>query len=104
MGTAPGGGISPIQTRAETDQAAAEVKSYMLTHRHEPEECRVAFAAWQGFDSPLRHLPTLASCAEGGHSLWWTVQAASEAKALSQLPPYLAERTEVNEVREVPIP
>lgn len=78
--------------------------SYMLTHRHEPDECRVAFASWRGFDSPLRHKQTLASCAKGGHSLWWTVEARSEADALRQLPPYLAERTEATEVSRVAIP
>lgn len=77
---------------------------YMLTHRHRPEECRVAFAAWRGFDSPLRRLPTLASCAQGKHSLWWAVEAASEREALGQLPPYVAERTEVTAVSEVAIP
>jgi hypothetical protein len=77
---------------------------FMLTHRHQPEECRAAFAAWHGFDSPLRRHPALSSCVEGGHSLWWTVDAASEAEALAQLPGYVAERTELTEVSEVPIP
>jgi hypothetical protein len=76
----------------------------MLSHRHKPDECRVAFAAWHGFESPLRRHPTLGSCSNGDHSLWWTVEAASHEKALSQLPPYVAERTKVSEVREVPIP
>lgn len=76
----------------------------MLTHSHLPGECRVAFAAWRGFESPLRHHPTLSSCAAGGHSLWWTVDAVGAADALAQLPPYVAERTTVSEVREVPIP
>jgi len=77
---------------------------FMLTHSHQPDECRVAFAAWHGFDSPLRHHPTLSSCAAGGHLLWWTVGAKNADAALEQLPPYVAERTTVNEVREVPIP
>jgi hypothetical protein len=77
---------------------------FMLSHNHTPEECRVAFAAWRGFDSPLRHHPTLSSCSGGGHSLWWTVDAESAGAALAQLPPYVAERTNVSEVREVPIP
>jgi hypothetical protein len=76
----------------------------MLTHTHRPETCQIAFAAWSGFDSPLRQRPTLASCAVGGHRLWWTVDAASAEAALAQLPPYLAERTEVTEVRETQIP
>lgn len=77
---------------------------YMLAHRHEPAECRVAFAAWHGYDSPLRRQPALASCAEGGHSLWWTVDAESAAAALAQLPPYVSERTQASQVTEVPIP
>jgi hypothetical protein len=82
----------------------AAMTMFMLAHRHEPTECRVAFAAWRGFDSPLRHEKTLASCANGGHSLWWTVEASSESDALSQLPDYVAERTEVSEVSQVPLP
>jgi hypothetical protein len=76
----------------------------MLTHEHRPEECGIAFAAWSGFDSPLRRRPTLASCVAGGHRLWWTLEAATAAEALAHLPPYLAERTEVSEVRETRIP
>ena len=77
---------------------------FMLTHRHKPEECRIAFAAWHGFDSPLRRHSTLGSCAEGGHSLWWTVDSPDAGEALAQLPHYVAERTEVSPVSEVPIP
>lgn len=76
----------------------------MLSHRHKPGECEVAFAAWRGFESPLRGHSTLGSCVEGGHSLWWTVDAEDAGAALSQLPPYVSERTEVSRVREVPIP
>jgi hypothetical protein len=76
----------------------------MLTHEHRPTECGIAFAAWSGYDSPLRRRPTLASCVAGGHRLWWTLEAATAAEALAQLPPYLAERTEVSEVRETQIP
>ncbi len=67
----------------------------MLSHRHAPEECRVAFAAWKGFESPLRGRETIGSCRHGGHALWWTVEAPDEAAALAQLPPYVAARTEV---------
>jgi hypothetical protein len=77
---------------------------YMLSHSHAAGECRTAFAAWRGFESPLRHHPTLGSCSAGGHSLWWTVEATDADTALAQLPPYVAERTNVSEVREVPIP
>jgi hypothetical protein len=80
------------------------VPRFMLSHTHNPDECRVVFAAWRGFDSPLRHTSTLASCAEGGHRLWWTVDDESAEGALSQLPPYVAERTEASRVSEVQIP
>jgi hypothetical protein len=81
----------------------------MLDHRHLADECRVAFAAWKGFDSPLRHAAAAATCAATGgggdeHRIWWHVEAESEAAALEMLPPYVAERTEASPVREVPIP
>lgn len=77
---------------------------YVLTHRHEPAECAIAIAAWKGFASPLRHGRPFGSCARGGHRIWWTVDADSEAAALSLLPHYVAQRTVVEEVREVPLP
>jgi len=76
----------------------------MLSHRHKPQECRATFAAWKGFDSPLRHSPTTGSCAEGGHALWWSVEACDEREALGQVPRYVAERTEVAQVSQVEIP
>lgn len=80
------------------------VPTFVLAHTHAREECRIVFAAWRGVDSPLRHRSTLSSCIDGGHELWWTVEAADEAAALAQLPPYVADRTRVSEVTEVPIP
>ena len=80
------------------------VTTYLLHHRHAAKECPVAFAAWKGFDSPLRGRPALASCATGGHALWWTVEAADRAAAEANLPPYLAARCEVVEVSEVRVP
>jgi hypothetical protein len=77
---------------------------FLLQHHHEPRECGVVFAAFKGYESPLRHQPTLASCGSGGHSIWWTVEAASEADALALLPSYLAERTTIARVAEVRIP
>ncbi len=77
---------------------------YLLHHRHEPNECGVVFAGFRGFDSSLRHKATLASCRSGGHSIWWTVDAASESEALALLPFYVAERTTVTSVAEVEIP
>jgi hypothetical protein len=77
---------------------------FLLEHRHEPEECGVAFAAFKGHHSPLRHRPTLASCRSGGHTIWWTVDAETEQQALALLPQYIADRTEVSRVSEVEIP
>ena len=77
---------------------------YVLHHRHDPHECGVVFAAFKGHESPLRRQATLASCRSGGHSIWWTVDAASERHALGLLPFYVAQRTTVAEVNEVEIP
>jgi hypothetical protein len=77
---------------------------YLLHHRHDARECPVAFAAWKGHESPLRHRTTLASCASGGHAIWWTVEAASVEAALGLLPTYLAVRTEAVPVGHVEIP
>jgi hypothetical protein len=80
------------------------VSSYLLQHRHTPEECGIVFASFKGHDSPLRHRATLASCRSGGHAIWWTVDAASEQEALRLLPFYVVERTTVSLVSEVRIP
>ena len=83
---------------------------FALRHRHTPRECAVAYAAWRGFESPLRHEPTLATCGSEAHAeaadhmLMWTVEAESEQEALALLPPWLAERTEARGVVEVSIP
>jgi len=77
---------------------------YLLHHHHEPDECGVVFAAFRGFESPLRHRAALASCRSGGHSIWWTVESASEETALALLPYYVAERTTADPVSEVQIP
>jgi hypothetical protein len=82
---------------------------FVLSHRHAPAQCGVAFAAWRGFDSPLRHHPALASCmSDNGdapeHLLIWTVEAEGPEQALALLPPWLADRAEVRRVGEVAIP
>jgi hypothetical protein len=77
---------------------------YLLQHRHEPQECGVVFASFKGHASPLRRQATLASCRSGGHAIWWTVEAESEADALQQLPYYVAARTTATRVTEVQIP
>jgi hypothetical protein len=77
---------------------------YLLHHHHEPAECGPAFAAWKGFDSPLRHHQALGSCLQGGHAIWWDVQASDVHEALALLPPYVAARTTVAAVSQVAIP
>jgi hypothetical protein len=44
------------------------------------------------------------TCLDGGHGLYWTVEATDEAAALTLLPPYVADRTAAIQVREVAIP
>ena len=78
--------------------------SYLLHHRHEPEECGVVFAAFKGHVSPLRRQGTLASCRSGGHEIWWTVEADSESEALALLPFYVSQRTTATQVSKVEIP
>ena len=77
---------------------------FLLHHQHEAHECAAAFAAWQGFDSPLRHGQVASSCLAGGHGLWWRVEATDRRQALALLPRFVARRTSPIEVREVPIP
>jgi hypothetical protein len=77
---------------------------YRLHHRHLALECRVVFASWNGFTSPLRHAVTLSSCATGGHEIWWDVEAESANEALAQLPGYVATRTHAIPIGEVRIP
>jgi hypothetical protein len=77
---------------------------FVLSHSHRPAECGIAIAAWKGFRSPLRRSRPVGSCATGGHRVWWIVEAADAAGALAQLPTYVRERSDVDEVRDVPIP
>ena len=77
---------------------------FLLHHRHDPEECAAAFAAWHGFTSPLRGRSTTSSCVAGGHEVWWRVSASGADAALALLPPYVAVRTDVSRVRDVSIP
>ena len=77
---------------------------FLLEHRHTALECGAVFAAFNAFESPLRHRPTSASCHFGGHRIWWEVDAASEHDALSRLPAYVAQRTAATRVRATDIP
>ncbi|MDQ4116085.1 MAG: hypothetical protein M3235_03905 [Actinomycetota bacterium] len=80
------------------------MRRFALWHRHRPDECRSAFASWRGFDSPLRKAPALASCLTGTHRVCWTVDAENAASAAGLLPAFVADRTEIVEVREITIP
>lgn len=77
---------------------------YLLHHHHEAQECGVVFASFKGHESRLRHEAALASCANGGHAIWWVVEAASEEDALGLLPFFVAQRATVTRVSEVQIP
>ena len=77
---------------------------FLVHHRHTAGECGIAFSAFRGHESLLRHRPALASCATGDHAIWWTVEAASELDALALLPFFVAERSTAVAVTEVQIP
>lgn len=77
---------------------------FLLHHQHGAAECAAAFAAWTGFESPLRHRPAASTCLAGGHALWWRVEAADDDAALALLPRYLRTGTTVTRVRDVEIP
>jgi hypothetical protein len=77
---------------------------FLVHHRHDADDCGVVFASWGGHASSLRHRATLASCAFGGHAIWWTVEAATAEQALGLLPFYVAERATATRVSEVEIP
>jgi hypothetical protein len=77
---------------------------FLVHHRHAAHECGVVFASFRGHESPLRHRATLASCAEGGHAIWWELDAQDEKAALALLPFFVAERSVVSRVSQVDIP
>jgi hypothetical protein len=80
------------------------VATFLLQHRHTAAECATAFAAWNGFKSPLRGRFAHSTCLVGGHAVWWIVEAADRESALSLLPSFVARRASATEVREVRIP
>lgn len=77
---------------------------FLLEHCHTAAECGAVFAAFNAFDSPLRHKSTTASCHYGGHRIWWDVDAPGEGEALARLPLYVARRTIATRVRATEIP
>jgi hypothetical protein len=77
---------------------------FLVHHRHEPHQCGIAFAAFKGHESSLRHRAGLGSCLSGGHSIWWVVEATGEEDALRLLPYFVARRSTVTRVTEVVMP
>jgi len=94
----------PPDVRAAAQRQSRCMPHYLLHHHHEPHECGVVFASFRGYESPLRHRSTLASCRSGGHAIWWTVESATAEDALELLPLYVANRTTATSVSEVDIP
>ena len=86
------------------DRDSRCMPSYLLSHRHSPDECGASVAAWRGFASPLRGAATLASCQFGGHQVWWQVDAAHPEEALGLLPRFVADRSEAIRVTELLLP
>ena len=77
---------------------------FVLHHRHDPPECGAAYASFKGGDSPLRHQAALSSCDDGGHEMWWTVEAGTETAALGLLPYFVVQRTTATRVTHIDIP
>lgn len=78
--------------------------TFLLHHQHEPHECAAAFAAWEGFVSPLRHGQVASTCLTGDHRLLWRVEAPDAEGALALLPRFVAGRTTPVQVRDVVVP
>lgn len=74
------------------------VPRFRIHHRHEPAECGVVVASWQGFASLLRDEAALSSCRFGGHEIWWDVDGPDETEVLGLLPPFIAERSTATRV------
>ena len=81
-----------------------DVPYFLLHNHHTADDCGVVFAAFRGFNSPLRHTEALASCRNGGHEVWWRVAADDAAGALGQLPRYVATNSTATRVDPVAVP
>jgi hypothetical protein len=77
---------------------------FLVQHRHAAQECGVAFASFKGCASSVRHRTALASCAFGGHAVWWTVDARDAQAALDDLPYFIAQRSTATPVAEILVP
>jgi hypothetical protein len=80
------------------------VPRFLIHHRHRAGECGIAFVAFRGHDSALRHETALAACSYGEHAIWWFVEAADEHDALALLPFFVAQRSTVTRVTDVVFP
>ena len=80
------------------------VPSFLIHHRHRPGECGIAFIAFRGHDSVLRHRTALAACSYGEHAIWWVVEAADQHEALTLLPFFVAQRSTVTRVTDAVFP
>jgi hypothetical protein len=80
------------------------VPQFLIHHRHTAGDCGAVFASFHGFASPLRHATTFASCAGGGHEIWWSVEAQDAPAALRLLPGYVAARATATRVGLIHIP
>ena len=80
------------------------MKDFLLYHRHSPNDCAATFAAWNGFQSPLRGTSTCSTCSFGAHEIWWNVSADDDREALSKLPKYVAGRTVAIRVAAIEVP
>jgi hypothetical protein len=77
---------------------------FLLVHKHAPEQCSSAWAAWRGHPSRLHGSDVTCSCVHGGHTIWWDVEAPSAEEALALLPGYVARSTSVVPIRRVVTP
>ena len=88
----------------QKERTIIDMALFVLHHTHDADDCAAAFAAWSGFESPLRHRPASSTCLAGGHCVLWQVEAPGVGEAIAMLPTFVAARTEAVEVREVEIP
>ena len=80
------------------------MSTFLLHHRHTAGECATAFAAWNGFKSPLRRRLAHSTCLAGGLDDPPQGVAADGDSALGLLPNFVARRASATEVRRVCIP
>ena len=77
---------SPLMYGPPFSETITTCRSSFELHQHQPHECAAAFAAWQGFQSPLRHARVPSTCLTGGHGLGF-VQADDRGQQPSRCCP-----------------